>query len=54
MSLKQDGYELEDAKAMCEEHQLEKNRRRMRIQGYDYYDEEDEGFIPRNNVDERL
>lgn len=58
MSLNKDGYEVLNAKAECEDQYREKSERRMRIMGYNGtfdMDEDDAGgFIPRNNVQERL
>jgi hypothetical protein len=55
MSLKKDGYEVEDVKSVCEEQEREKRARLSRVTGYsNMYGEEQEGFIPRNNVNERL
>lgn len=61
MSLKKDGYEVMDAKAECDDQYREKSRRNARIMGYgDFYNVSESGetpeggFIPRNNVKERL
>lgn len=49
------GYEVLDGKKVCEEHYKEEQERLMRIKGYGRYDgDEIDGFIPRNNVMERL
>lgn len=54
------GYEVLDGKALCQEQEQEKQERLMRINGYDVYGnydtEKDEGggFLPRNNVRDRL
>lgn len=60
MSMRSKGYEVVDAKAECEDEYREKSRRKSRIMGYgdSYYamesGDEIEGFIPRNNVRDRL
>lgn len=48
------GYEILDAVSVCKEHDKEKKERLKRVEGMtEGYDEID-GFIPRNNVMERL
>lgn len=52
----QKGYEKLDGKEECEEAYREKMDRNRRIQGYDenYQENYLGGFIPRNNVKDRL
>lgn len=46
------GYTEEDAKSVCDEHYRQKQDRLDRIEGYS--ENTHGGFIPRNNVRERL
>jgi hypothetical protein len=58
MSMESDGFEKLNAKAECRDQYSERAKRLKRIGGYErvgepYDDSTEQGFIPRNNVDQR-